>query len=465
MPVPSRRSRLTTAVPAAVAATLGLAAAPLATATDPDAAAPTAVSGRAVAEGPVLDRNFPDPDLVESRGVYHAYATNGDGKNVQRATSGDLREWTVAESDPLPALGAWAKPEQTLVWAPEVFANGDGFTMYYTARDRASDKQCIGAARSSSPAGPFRPVGDGPLVCPSERGGAIDAAEYTENGRRYMLWKNDGNCCEQDTWLHLQPVGRDGTRVTGEPVRLIKQDRDWEGELIEAPTLVKRNGRYVLFYSADFYGDERYKSGYAVADSLTGPYTKAPDPLMTTESFGGAVRGPGGQDVVTGPDGKDRMVFHGWNAEGTRRAMYVADLGWADGRPVVRGSQVRYEAEEAEVHNAVIRDAVGASGGRAVGKIDRPDSHVEFTVFAASAGAHTFSVRFGNGSLDEEGTPVGASHGLTVNDAAAGEVRYPYTGWNNWRRHDVTVRLHEGWNTVRLTKGDRYAELDTAEVG
>ncbi|WP_159771806.1 family 43 glycosylhydrolase [Streptomyces sp. HM190] len=431
------------------------------------AAGPSAGAADPPAKAPVIDRDFPDPDIVETGGTYHAYATNDSVKNIQHATSRDLRHWTVDEGDVLPELGAWAVPNPRRVWAPEVFRHGGGYTMHYTAHDRASGRQCIGVARSATPGGPFRPVGAGPLICPAAEGGAIDASSYAEAGRRYVLWKNDGNCCDlrKDTWLHLQPVSWDGTRTLGEPVRLIKQDREWEGPLIEAPTLVKRHGHYLLFYSADFYAGDGYKTSYAVARDLTGPYTKAANPLMTTQTFSGAVRGPGGQDVVTGPDGRDRVVFHGWSADHRSRPMYIADLGYADGYPVVRGSKVVHQAEHARVRNAVVREAPSASGGKAVGRIDHADSHVEFTVFAASAGEHQLSVWFGNGSLDPAGNAVTASHRLLVNGADVGAVRYPHTGWDHWREERTTVTLRDGWNTIRLGKGEYFAELDAVEVG
>ncbi|EPH44403.1 glycoside hydrolase family 43 protein [Streptomyces aurantiacus] len=309
--------------------TLGQAPAP--------AAAPPPAGAPAPPITPVLDQNFPDPDIVKVGRTYHAYATHSDTQNIQHATSTDLTHWTTDSSDVLPVLGAWALPKRDLVWAPEVYDNGDGFTMHYTARDRASDKQCVGVALSDSPAGPFRPVGDGPLICPAAQGGAIDASSHTEGGQRYVLWKNDGNCCGHDTWLYLQPTSWDGTRVTGEPTPLVQRDQDWEGPLVEAPTLVKRGGRHVLFYSAHFYRGDDYRTAYAMADKLTGPYVKAPGPLMTTAGFSGAVRGPGGQDVVRGPDGRDRIVFHGWNADYTQRPMYVAKLDFVGGRPVVSG--------------------------------------------------------------------------------------------------------------------------------
>ncbi|WP_236243101.1 family 43 glycosylhydrolase [Streptomyces sp. CC228A] len=418
-----------------------------------------------VAGGPVLAQNFPDPDVVKVGDTYHAYATSTTGRNVQHATSRDLLHWTVGTEDVLPVLGSWVGEPEHRVWAPDVFAHDGGFTLHYTAHDRASGRQCIGAAVAAAPSGPFRPVGDGPLVCPAEDGGAIDAAGYAEGGRRYMLWKSDGNCCGKDTWLHLQPVSADGTRTTGPAVRLFRQELPWEGAIVEAPTLVRRDGRYVLFYPAGSYGADGYATGYATADALAGPYTKGPEPLLTTDSLAGAVRGPGGQDVVTGPDGRDRILFHGWDADHGRRFLYAADLGFADGRPVVRGSRVRHQAEDARVHRALVRDARGAWGGRAVGHIDHADSSVEFRVFAASAGPHTLAVRYGNGSLGEGGAPLAASHDLWVNGEDRGAVRYPYTGWDDWRTVERPVVLREGWNTLRLAKGLHYTELDAVEVG
>ncbi|MFJ3666953.1 family 43 glycosylhydrolase [Streptomyces sp. NPDC090106] len=416
----------------------------------------------------VLDHDFADPDIVKVGDVYHAYATSDGDRHIQHATSRDLRHWTLDDSDMLPAPGAWADSRAELVWAPEVFdaggTTGPGFTMLYTARDRAGGRQCVGVARAASPDGPFLPVGDAPLICPSATGGAIDASTYTESGQRYLLWKNDGNCCHlgADTWLHLQPTTWDGTRVTGDPIRLVRQDRSWEGGLVEAPTLVKRSGHYVLLYSANAYDGGAYATGYAVSRNLTGPYVKASRPLMTTDTFSDAVRGPGGQDVVTGPDGRDRILFHGWSDRG--RVMHLADLGWADGLPVVRGSKVIYEAETAHLRDARVREAPEASDGKAVGRIDHPDSHVEFKVFAASAGSHTLSVRFANGSLEADGSPASATHRLSVNGTDTGTVDYPHTAWDNWRTAVRSVTLNSGWNSITLSKGTLYAELDLIEV-
>ncbi len=292
------------------------------------------------APGPVIDQDFPDPDVLRVGGTYYAYATQptGGGRNLQMATSTDLRKWTVATADPLPRLPAWAISGRT--WAPDVSAvaagAGGGYVMYFAAHSASPDVQCIGVARGRSPAGPFTPVEKAPLVCPAADGGAIDPASYVEpGGRRYLLWKNDGNCCGKDTWLYLQPVSPDGVRLTGPPQRLIKQDQPWEGHLIEAPVLIRHGAEYVLFYSANDYSGADYATGYATSARLTGPYRKAAGPLLT--SAGSKVIGPGGEDAFTDPSGRTHIAFHGWDETISYRGMYVADLNWRGGVPVVAG--------------------------------------------------------------------------------------------------------------------------------
>jgi beta-xylosidase len=208
--------------------------------------------------------------------------------------------------------------------------------MYPTTTNFDPTLQCIAVAVSDSPEGPFEVVGEEMLVCPEDEGGAIDAATFLDDdGTPYLLWKNDGNCCGLDTWLYIAPLSADGLTLAGPETRLLKQDQPWEGNLVEAPTLVVRDGTYVLMYSANDYGGEEYAVGYATADSPTGPYTKAEEPLLTTENTDDRYIGPGGQDVVPTPEGGDGLAFHSWYGGNTYRAMNVVELTWEDGRPVV----------------------------------------------------------------------------------------------------------------------------------
>ncbi|HEV7950405.1 MAG TPA: glycoside hydrolase family 43 protein [Glaciihabitans sp.] len=278
------------------------------------------------AGSPVLNANFADPDVLKVDGVYYAYATNDNNRNVQIASSTDLLEWEVLP-DALPELPSWIIPGKT--WAPEVTQIAPGsFAMYFTATNFQPALQCIGVATATDPAGPFTVQGDGMLICPPDEGGAIDASTAIIDGTLQLLWKNDGNCCSLDTWLQATPLSPDGLSITGETTKLIMQTEEWEGDLVEAPTLIERGDQLVLLYSANSYGDDRYAVGAATAPSLAGPWTKEPEPILSTSGSDGVYRGPGGQDLVVGPDGADYMVFHGWDADYTYRAMYVAPIEW-----------------------------------------------------------------------------------------------------------------------------------------
>ncbi|OJX74097.1 glycoside hydrolase family 43 protein [Leifsonia sp. 71-9] len=313
-------------VVAALAGCSGGAGAP-----DASAASPTDTT-----EAPAfaIDQDFADPDVLVHDGTAYAFATNTPGFLVRSATSTNMRDWTVSESDALEALPAWAQPGRT--WAPEVAEVSPGaFVLYLTAQDAASGRQCIGTATSSSPGGPFAPASGTALVCPVEAGGAIDAATFRDDdGSLHLLWKTDGNCCDLDTWIETAPLSADGLSLTGPPVQLLKQDRAWEGDLVEAPDLVKRDGVYVLFFSANDYGGDDYAIGTATGSSLSAPFTSQEKPFLTSASKAGTFHGPGGQNVVTF-DSRDWLVFHSWDDAYAYRGMLVRPLTWDGATPVL----------------------------------------------------------------------------------------------------------------------------------
>jgi hypothetical protein len=412
-----------------------------------------AAPGSAATQRPtaVVQTDFPDPDVLRVGSTYYAYSTSsGSGRTPVASAPSATGPWTV-RGDALPDKPSWAGNGG--FWAPDVSRRADGsYLMYFTAPDTASGRMCIGTATSSSPLGPFRPVGGGPLVCNPDEGGDIDPSSFVDaDGTRYLLYKNDGNAVGRAPALWLQRVSADGLTLTGGRTALLRNDRAAEHGVIEAPDLVRRGSQYVLFYSAGSYAGDGYFTSYAVSPDLTGPYTKAYRPLMTTGTFDGAVHGPGGADVVG-----DRVFFHGWN--GNARWMYTARLGWANDYPVVRGSRVRYEAERGTLHHAVVRSgAAGASQGAVAAKIDYADSWVDLTVYAPGAGDYTLYVGYAAGYGD-------AQHTLTVNGGAQQVVGYPDRGWDNWTQVAVDVTLHDGWNTLRLQHRQRWAEVDYVEL-
>jgi beta-xylosidase len=293
---------------------------------------------------PVIRENFADPHLIEVDGTWYAYATNASSKNVPVSTSTDLVKWSIS-SDAMPALGSWVKPGNT--WAPEVHRLASNFVLYYTARDKTSNKQCVGVATADTPEGKFRDASDKPLVCQVEEGGTIDASPFQDGDKLYLLYKNDGNCCGIPTHIYAQELAPDGLSLVGEPARLVRNDRAWEGRVVEAPTMLKRDGQYYLFFSANNYAGHEYAVGYARCESPMGPCEDAAEnPILKSnlQKPPNLIIGPGHQTVIT-VDGQDWLVYHVWEVagggrRGDRRQMWMDRLDWENGKPVVRGPTV-----------------------------------------------------------------------------------------------------------------------------
>src|SRR4029079_14961573 len=101
------------------------------------------------------------------------------GHDVRAAKSAYLVSWHLLD-DALPLQPDWAAPNFGLIWTPDVTSwdGGKTFTMYFTARDTASDKQCIGVATSNKPEGPFKSSAPKPLICQPDQGGSIDPSSF-----------------------------------------------------------------------------------------------------------------------------------------------------------------------------------------------------------------------------------------------------------------------------------------------
>jgi len=305
---------------------------------------------------PVLAANFPDPFVLRHGNEFLAYATNEGGANVQMASSTNLVDWAPIRDggrlhDAMPVLPDWAR--EGFTWAPEVLRNGNGFILYFTAKHRSSGRQCIGAATSADPRGPFVSQAAEPLVCQLDLGGTIDAAPFRDaDGQLYLYYKNDGNAVGKPTDLFAQRLSPDGLSLAGEPVALLRNDRPWEAHVIEAPTMVRHGDGYVLFFSANHYGWEPhqrlspYAMGYARCTGPMGPCTDAPaNPILYSYNSreAGCLSGPGHTSVFdVGP--RQFIAFHGWSATpgcrklDNRRYLYVAPLGWRDGVPQIAPS-------------------------------------------------------------------------------------------------------------------------------
>ncbi|KAL9058258.1 MAG: hypothetical protein Q9162_001857 [Coniocarpon cinnabarinum] len=285
--------------------------------------------------GPKLGgMNFPDPTVFHEGNTWYAFATDGNGKRVQMASSTDFNTWTYIDRDAMPTVGGWVNAASAQVWAPSVVKVDDGsFVMYYSAATKQDNrKHCVGAASSSTITGPYTPQPNA-LYCPLDRGGAIDASWFVDTGgQRYVLYKIDGNSighggsCGNSvnpivpTPILMQAVAGDGVTPQGDPVQLFDNAGASDDGIVEAPSLVKApDGTYVLFFSSGCYRTPDYTVNYATSNAVFGPYTRAAAPLFKTGTDG--LSAPGGMTIW---NDAVHMVFHAGPADD--RAMYTAQV-------------------------------------------------------------------------------------------------------------------------------------------
>jgi beta-xylosidase len=300
---------------------------------------------------PVIDADFPDPFILADGSRYYAYATTDAAQHLQLARSDDLVTWDVLD-DPLPKLPLWSSGD---TWAPEVRKTSAGYVLYYTAHDPdlkrpdSNGSQCITLAVSASPEGPFVDDSAKPLECQADLGGSIDATSFADvDGSLWLVWKNDGNCCGLPTRFFMQRLSADGLKLTGKVTDLgVVNDAAWEGRLIEAPTLIVKDGTYYLFFSANGYDTEFYAVGYATAKTVTGPYVDAPEnPILASPADGAdasRARGPGHQSIVVDDDGELWLAYHAWDRDAVgygnlgKRSVWLDHLTLSGGKASVAG--------------------------------------------------------------------------------------------------------------------------------
>src|SRR5665213_121761 len=203
-----------------------------------------AVTAQVYYENPVIPGDHPDPSIIRVGRDFWATCTSSEwGPQFPLLHSTDLVNWKLTGSV-FPHRPAWAVGN---FWAPEISEYKNRFSVYYVGRERGG-RLAVAVATADKPGGPY--LDHGPLVAQPD--GSIDPSAATdENDVRHLIWKEDGNSRGQPTIIWAQQLNDDGTKLTGEPHELIRNDSDWEGAVVEGPFILRRNGWFYLFYSGN----------------------------------------------------------------------------------------------------------------------------------------------------------------------------------------------------------------------
>lgn len=296
---------------------------------------------------PVLPGDHPDPTVIKIGDTYWASATSNEWAPLFPIfKSDDLVHWEQV-SYAFADLPEWA---QRNFWAPELAYDEEQrkVYLYYTARDKQTGRLAVAVASAPSPEGPY--TDHGPLV--SQEYGSIDAYEVKDDdGRIYLLWKEDGNSKGQPTPIWAQEINADRTALLGEPHQLFTNDSEWEGRLVEGISVFKHQDYYYATYSAGACCEVtcNYKTGVARAKHLLGPWEKYEhNPVLVDNDHWKCA----GHGTVVRHGDDFYYLYHAYNQAGSvyvGREGVLEKINWTDDGWPVFANDARYDRDPASL--------------------------------------------------------------------------------------------------------------------
>lgn len=234
----------------------------------------TYISGQTL----VLPGDFPDPSVAKSGNTYWATATTSNWAPVfPLLKSEDLVHWEL-RGHVFSELPAWA---DYYFWAPEISYDNGKYYIYYSAHKRGGNL-CLAVASADKAEGPY--TDHGPLMC--QEAGSIDGWPMRDqNGKLYLIWKEDGNSVNLPTPIWAMEMDESRRKLIGEKKELFRNDAAWEGNLVEGVSMIRHGDYFYAFYAgAGCCGRAcSYGIGVARAKELLGPWEKYPgNPVIAT---------------------------------------------------------------------------------------------------------------------------------------------------------------------------------------
>jgi len=164
-------------------------------------------------------------------------------------------------------------------------------------------------ASADKPEGPY--TDHGPLMC--QEVGSIDAFPMRdENGKLYIIWKEDGNSVNKPTPIWAQQMNEERTALMGEKRELFRNNEKWENNLVEGVSIIKNGDYYYAFYAAaGCCGREcTYQTGVARSKNLFGPWEKyEKNPILVNDD---EWKCPGHGTPIE-KDGKYYFLYHAYD--------------------------------------------------------------------------------------------------------------------------------------------------------
>ncbi|MDD3413788.1 MAG: family 43 glycosylhydrolase [Lachnospiraceae bacterium] len=252
--------------------------------------------------------------------------TSGYNKIVLRKAD-TLEELATATDHTIWTAHTTGTEQKYHIWAPELHKINGKWYVYYAASTadngwgiRCFALECTGSdllsADSWTEKGKFTDKDGGTNgfndMC-------LDMTYFENDGIGYVIWAYKTN---GDSSLSIAPVDMTSPwKLAGEPMILSVPEYAWERvneNVNEGPSVLKKDGKIYVSYSASATGDE-YCMGLLTADASSdlmklSSWTKTPYPVLETSDMNEEY-GPGHNSFTTDKDGNVILVYHSRDKE------------------------------------------------------------------------------------------------------------------------------------------------------
>ena len=293
----------------------------------------------------IIRTRLPDPCLLRQGNDFFLSGSNGRHGHFHIYHSTDMLHWRrIGSVFPWNGLPAWVDAEAPSAWGPTLRFNEKTrkYACFYSFKEKGAvegrSRFALGVATADAIAGPWTEhgklfTGGGLKGKEVGFGSVIDPVPFTDGDKTYVVFQEEFH----GRWAAIGELSEDWTNLELDTLKAIYTPpgawASWEMNIVEGFSMVKREGRYTLFYSGGGY---EYGANYCVgalqADNIYGPWkTLGTNPLLESTPN---VNAPGCMKCpIQMEDGSWWGIYHGYvNRRGRtwERSLFLDRIVWDD---------------------------------------------------------------------------------------------------------------------------------------
>jgi GH43 family beta-xylosidase len=274
----------------------------------------------------------PDPYIVKHNDLYYYCLTDVKNKEIWIWRSPTLEGLDTTHDKQVVWKAPLRGPYSKNVWAPEIHFIDDNWYIYFTADngENVNHRLYVLKSQTDNAFGSY----DAPILLQwqNEDYWGIDETIFRNelDGALYLVWSGWPGNTDGRQNLYIAPM--DTPVSLSGPRRLLSEpEYGWEGWINEGPSVLQRNGRIYISYSAHESWGTEYCLGLLYAESysdLLDPFSwkKQSFPILKADHQVG-IYGPGHNSFFKGPENTDWIAYH---------AKTTTKEGWRDRKACVQ---------------------------------------------------------------------------------------------------------------------------------